>query len=48
MLDCACGEGVTDGKRIVSTLAAADHDVVLPVECGSLPAASRATPTSAS
>jgi sugar phosphate isomerase/epimerase len=39
MLGCACGEGVIDWKRIVSTLAAADHDVVLSVECGSLDAA---------
>ncbi len=48
VLDCACGEGVTDWKRIRSTWAAADHDVVPCRECGSLPAASRATPTSAS
>lgn len=39
MLGCACGEGVIDWKRIVATLAAADHDVVLSVECGSLDAA---------
>jgi sugar phosphate isomerase/epimerase len=39
MLGCACGEGVIDWKRIVRTLAAADHDVVLSVECGSLDAA---------
>jgi sugar phosphate isomerase/epimerase len=39
MLGCACGDGVIDWKRIVATLAAADHDVVLSVECGSLEAA---------
>jgi len=39
MLGCACGDGVIDWKRIVTTLAAADHDVVLSVECGSLDAA---------
>ena len=41
MLGCACGEGVIDWKRIVATLAAADHDVVLSVECGSLKAATK-------
>jgi sugar phosphate isomerase/epimerase len=41
MLGCACGEGVIDWKRIVATLAAADHDVVLSVECGSLDAATK-------
>jgi sugar phosphate isomerase/epimerase len=39
MLGCARGDGVIDWKRIVTTLAAADHDVVLSVECGSLDAA---------
>ena len=39
MLGCACGEGVIDWERIVTTLAKADHDVVLSVECGSLDAA---------
>jgi sugar phosphate isomerase/epimerase len=39
MLGCACGEGAIDCKRIVSTLAAADHDIVLSVECGLLDAA---------
>ncbi|MCZ9884971.1 sugar phosphate isomerase/epimerase family protein [Arthrobacter sp. B2a2-09] len=39
MLGCACGEGVIDWERIVRTLADADHDVVLSVECGSLDAA---------
>jgi len=39
MLGCACGQGVIDWVRIVQTLAAADHDVVLSVECGSLAAA---------
>jgi sugar phosphate isomerase/epimerase len=39
MLGCACGQGVIDWPRIVQTLAAADHDVVLSVECGSLDAA---------
>ena len=41
MLGCACGEGVIDWKRIVATLATADHDVVLSVECASLDAASK-------
>ncbi len=41
MLGCACGDGVIDWPRIVGTLAAADHDVVLSVECGSLDAATR-------
>ncbi|MDV6211494.1 sugar phosphate isomerase/epimerase family protein [Rhodococcus erythropolis] len=41
MLGCACGEGVIDWKRIVDTLAAADHDVVLSVECGTLDAAKK-------
>ncbi|MEU9823073.1 sugar phosphate isomerase/epimerase family protein [Pseudonocardia alni] len=39
MLGCACGEGVIDWDRIVRTLSAADHDVVLSVECGSRDAA---------
>jgi sugar phosphate isomerase/epimerase len=39
MLGCACGEGVIDFPRIVKTLAGADHDVVLSVECGGLDAA---------
>jgi sugar phosphate isomerase/epimerase len=39
MLGCACGEGAIDCKRIVSTLTAADHDIVLSVECGLLDAA---------
>jgi sugar phosphate isomerase/epimerase len=39
MLGCACGEGVIDFPRIVKTLAAADHDTVLSVECGGLDAA---------
>lgn len=39
MLGCACGEGVIDWPSIVDTLAAADHDTVLSVECGSLDAA---------
>jgi sugar phosphate isomerase/epimerase len=41
MLGCACGDGVIDWERIVSTLAGADHDVVLSVECGSRAAAER-------
>jgi sugar phosphate isomerase/epimerase len=41
MLGCACGEGVIDWERIVATLAKADHDVVLSVECGSLEAATK-------
>jgi sugar phosphate isomerase/epimerase len=41
MLGCACGDGVIDWKRIVNTLASADHDVVLSVECASLDAATR-------
>lgn len=41
MLGCACGEGVIDWERIVATLAGADHDVVLSVECGSLDAAEK-------
>lgn len=41
MLGCACGEGVIDWERIVGTLAAADHEVVLSVECGSLDAAQK-------
>jgi sugar phosphate isomerase/epimerase len=41
MLGCACGDGVIDWKRIVATLAAADHDVVLSVECASLDAAQK-------
>jgi sugar phosphate isomerase/epimerase len=41
MLGCACGEGVIDFPRIVKTLAAADHDVVLSVECGGLDAATK-------
>ncbi|MGK3958463.1 sugar phosphate isomerase/epimerase family protein [Arthrobacter sp. R4] len=41
MLGCTCGEGVIDWERIVRTLAAADHDVVLSVECGSLDAATK-------
>ncbi|MEV6588737.1 sugar phosphate isomerase/epimerase family protein [Streptomyces acidicola] len=41
MLGCACGDGVIDWERIVSTLAKADHDVVLSVECGSLEAATK-------
>ena len=41
MLGCACGEGVIDWERIVNTLAKADHDVVLSVECGSLYAAQK-------
>nr|WSZ96537.1 sugar phosphate isomerase/epimerase [Streptomyces sp. NBC_00857] len=41
MLGCACGEGVIDWDRIVATLAGADHDVVLSVECGSLDAATK-------
>lgn len=41
MLGCACGEGVIDWERIVRTLAAADHDTVLSVECGSLSAATK-------
>jgi sugar phosphate isomerase/epimerase len=40
-LGCACGEGVIDWNRIVKTLAAADHDTVLSVECGSLDAATK-------
>jgi sugar phosphate isomerase/epimerase len=39
MLGCACGQGVIDWPRIVRTLAGADHEVVLSVECGSLDAA---------
>ena len=39
MLGCACGDGVIDFPRIVKTLAAAHHDVVLSVECGGLEAA---------
>jgi sugar phosphate isomerase/epimerase len=39
MLGCACGDGVIDWDRIVRTLAAADHDTVLSVECGGLDAA---------
>ena len=41
MLGCACGDGVIDWERIVTTLAKADHDVVLSVECGSLDAAQK-------
>ena len=41
MLGCACGEGVIDWERIVTTLAEADHDVVLSVECGTLDAAQK-------
>ncbi|MFF1831535.1 sugar phosphate isomerase/epimerase family protein [Paenarthrobacter sp. NPDC058040] len=41
MLGCACGEGVIDWERIVRTLASADHDTVLSVECGSLDAATK-------
>jgi len=41
MLGCACGEGVIDWEHIVSTLTAADHDVVLSVECASLDAATK-------
>ncbi|MFF1360726.1 sugar phosphate isomerase/epimerase family protein [Streptomyces sp. NPDC058297] len=41
MLGCACGEGVIDWDRIVSTLAQADHHVVLSVECASLEAATK-------
>jgi len=41
MLGCTCGEGVIDWERIVRTLARADHDVVLSVECGSLEAATK-------
>jgi sugar phosphate isomerase/epimerase len=41
MLGCACGDGVIDWPRIVATLKAADHDVVLSVECGSLAAATK-------
>jgi sugar phosphate isomerase/epimerase len=39
MLGCACGEGVIDWERIIATLAKADHDVVLSVECASKEAA---------
>jgi len=41
MLGCACGDGVIDWERIVTTLAKADHDVVLSVECRSLDAAQK-------
>ncbi|NDZ80003.1 sugar phosphate isomerase/epimerase [Streptomyces sp. SID10853] len=41
MLGCACGEGVIDWDRIVATLARADHELVLSVECASLDAATR-------
>jgi len=41
MLGCACGQGVIDWERIVTTVSKADHDVVLSVECGSLEAAQK-------
>ncbi|MFB9453099.1 hypothetical protein [Streptomyces antimycoticus] len=41
MLGCACGEGVVDWERIVSTLATADHAVVHSVECASPEAATK-------
>jgi sugar phosphate isomerase/epimerase len=41
MLGCACGEGVIDWERIVTTLSKTDHDVVLSVECASLDAAQK-------
>ncbi|MBT8163137.1 MULTISPECIES: sugar phosphate isomerase/epimerase [Arthrobacter] len=39
MLGCACGDGIIDWERIIRTVAGADHDVVLSVECASLEAA---------
>lgn len=38
---CACGEGVVDWQRVVDILADVDRDVVLSVECGTVPEAIR-------
>jgi sugar phosphate isomerase/epimerase len=36
---CACGEGVVDWERVVDILRDVENDVVLSVECGTVPEA---------
>lgn len=38
---CACGEGVVDWQRVINILSDLDRDVVLSVECGTVPEAER-------
>ncbi len=38
---CACGEGVVDWQRVVDILKDVDRDIVLSVECGTVPEAER-------
>lgn len=38
---CACGEGVVDWERVVDILKDVDRDIVLSVECGTVPEAER-------
>lgn len=38
---CACGEGVVDWQRVIDILRDLDRDVVLSVECGTVPEAER-------
>lgn len=38
---CACGEGVVDWQRVIDILADVDRDIVLSVECGTVPEAVR-------
>jgi sugar phosphate isomerase/epimerase len=41
MLGCACGDGVIDWPRIVETCQRAPRDIVLSIECASIPDAER-------
>jgi sugar phosphate isomerase/epimerase len=38
---CACGEGVVDWQRVIDILRDLDRDIVLSVECGTVPEAER-------
>ena len=40
---CACGDGVVDWQRVIDILkpAAQDNDIILSVECGTIPQAER-------
>ena len=38
---CACGEGVIDWKKVIAIMKTAPNDVVLSVECGTVPQAER-------